>query len=567
MPGPTDPEAAETSPAGHAVGELLGALVDRASDSARAQRTLELLLEANRAILSQLSLRSVLHQIARYARELVHARYAALGVIGSDGALSEFVHVGMDSETVQQVGDLPKGLGLLGVLIEEPSPLRLERIAADPRSSGFPPHHPAMETFLGVPIVVRGVVYGNLYLTERVGGEPFTADDEAVIHALAVSAGLAIENARLYEESQRRQGWAQASAEVGSALLDPEGGAAALGLIADTVLRLTGGDVLSLVVPDSDETFRVLLARGEKAGDLDGLVYPASRSVAGVALETGRGVRIDTTEDERGLEIHLRQVVDVGPVLGLPLHGSSGSHGVLVVARRRGRARFATSDLELGESFAAQAAIAIELAEARADQQRLLVLEDRERIARDLHDHVIQRLFASGLTLESLAGSLAPSVAGRVVGVVDDLDVTIRQIRTLIFRLQASEPQHTTRSVVLQVAAEAAPVLGFEPDVDFDGPVDTAVGAGLVDEVVAVCREALSNVARHAHASQVALSVSATPNELSLVVSDDGVGLGPSTRRSGLDNLERRALHHGGRCELGASPSGGTELRWSVPLT
>ena len=227
-----------------------------------------------------------------------------------------------------------------------------------------------------------------------------------------------------------------------------------------------------------------------------------------MALETGRGVRIASIEDESPqYSIHLRRVLDVGAVLGLPLHGSVRSHGALVVARRRGLPAFDLTDLELSESFAAQAAIAMELAQARADQQRLVVLQDRERIARDLHDHVIQRLFASGLTLEGLAGSLPAEAAARLVSVVDELDVTIRQIRNLIFRLQPPGAARGLRSAVLEVVTETAPVLGFEPEVGFEGPVDTVAGDGLVDDVVAVVREALTNVVRHARASRVVLHV------------------------------------------------------------
>jgi signal transduction histidine kinase len=208
----------------------------------------------------------------------------------------------------------------------------------------------------------------------------------------------------------------------------------------------------------------------------------------------------------------------------------------------------------------------MELAQARADQQRLVVLQDRERIARDLHDHVIQRVFGAGLALEGIAGSVEPAVALRLVAVVEDLDVTIRQIRDLIFRLQLPEAGRTLRSAVLDVAGEAAAVLGFAPDVSFIGPVDTATGDALVDDVVAVTREALSNVVRHAHASHAAMTVSAVAGELTVLVSDDGVGLGDITRRSGLDNLTRRALRHGGTSELGSCRTGGTELRWTVPL-
>jgi len=538
-----------------------------AHEVARSQRRLELLMEANRAILSELSLTTVLRQIASSARELVGAQYAALGVLGADGELDEFIHVGMADEVVARIGDLPRGRGLLGVLIDDPRPLRLKRMSDDPRRSGFPRHHPPMEGFLGVPIKVRDVVHANLYLTDPAGGEEFTAQDQTIVAALGVTAGFAIENSWLYEDSQRRQHWAEAAARVSSALLDPAAGGDPVGLVADTVLHLTRADVVSVVVPAAEPgMFEVVLARGAGAADIEGLVYPANRSVAALTLQTGRGVRIGSQEVEQGFAIHLRRIVDVGAVLGIPLHGSEGFRGALVVARERGRPAFDRSDLALSESFAAQAALAMELARARADQQRLVVLQDRERIARDLHDHVIQRLFASGLALEGLAGSADAPTASRLVAVVDDLDVTIRQIRNLIFRLQAQETTRTLRSSVLQVSDEAASGLGFEPDVSFEGPVDTIADDPLVDDVVAVCREALSNVVRHAQAAWVMLQVAAADAALTVVVADDGVGLGDGSRRSGLRNLERRALHHGGTCSLDDRPAGGTVLRWSIPL-
>ena len=400
------------------------------------------------------------------------------------------------------------------------------------------------------------------------GGGDCTEEDETAVAALGATAGIALENARLYEDSRRRQHWAEAAAAVSSALLDPTGGTDPLGLIADTVLRLTRADVVSVVVPAPEPgMFRVQRSRGVGAERVEGMRYPASHSIAAMAMETGRGVRISSVEDEPPhYSIHLRRVLDVGAVLGLPLHGSARSHGALVVARRRGRPAFDLTDLELSESFAAQAAIALELAQARADQQRLVVLQDRERIARDLHDHVIQRLFASGLTLEGMAGSLPAEAATRLVSVVDELDVTIRQIRNLIFRLQPSDAGRGLRSAVLAVVTETSSLLGFEPEVGFEGPVDTVAGDGLVDDVVAVVREALTNVVRHARATRVGLHVGTTSGVLTVVVQDDGVGLQAATRRSGLENLAQRAAGYGGSCEVGPGPAGGTELRWSVPL-
>lgn len=536
-----------------------------ATDAVATQRRLELLTEANGAILAEHSLEDVLHRIVSAARELASARYAALGVLAADGSLEQFVHEGLDGATVCPPGRLPRGDGLLGVLVSDPRPLRLARISDDPRSVGLPPTHPPMESFLGVPVEVRGSVYGNLYLTEREGGGPFTADDVTAVVALAATAGVAIENARLFAASRRREQWAAAAAQVSSSLLDPASGPDPVALVADTVLRLTGADVVSLVVPTGRATFRVRLARGERAGELEGLEYDAATTIAEEALASRRGVRVDLLPEQPRFTIHVQRLFEVGAALALPLHGALRSHGVLVVARRLGRPPFDQTELELSESFAAQAAIALELAAARADQQRLAVLEDRERIARDLHDHVIQRLFAAGLSLEGIAATADGTTAVRLGPVVDDLDAAIREIRTLVFRLQPTTSPGV-RSVVHEAAGRVGAVLGVEPDVRIEGPVDTVTDPDLVEDVSAVVREALSNVVRHASARAVRVRVSAAAGELRVVVADDGRGPGGDERRSGLRNLEQRARRHGGRCELVGPASGGTELRWSIPL-
>ena len=537
-----------------------------ATDAEATQRRLELLTEANGAILAERSLEDVLQRIVSAARELASARYAALGVLAPDGSLEQFVHEGLDGATVCPPGRLPRGDGLLGVLVSDPRPLRLARISDDPRSVGLPATHPPMESFLGVPIEVRGSVYGNLYLTEREGGGAFTADDVTAVVALAATAGVAIENARLFATSLRREQWAAAAAQVSSSLLDPASGTDPVALVADTVLRLTGADVVSLVVPTGRATFRVRLARGERAGELEGLEYDAVTTIAEEAIATGRGVRVDLLPEQPRFTVHVQRLFEVGAALALPLHGTLRSHGVLVVARRLGRPAFDQTELDLSESFAAQAAIALELAAARADQQRLALLEDRERIARDLHDHVIQRLFAAGLSLEGIAATAGSTDAAERLGVVvDDLDAAIRQIRTLVFRLQPGTTRGV-RSVVLEAARQAGAVLGVEPDVVVEGPVDTVTDPDLVEDVAAVAREALSNVVRHAAARSVRVSVTALAGELRVVVADDGRGPGRDGRRSGLRNLEQRARRHGGRCELVGPESGGTELRWSIPL-
>lgn len=561
MDGAGGPEGA-----GRAGEHLVSGLVEPATPAAGPQRKLELLMEATRVILSELSLEAVLHRVVEAARELGEARYAALGVLAADGSLAQFVHDGLGGADVCAPGELPRGNGLLGVLVADPRPLRLDRISDHPSSVGLPETHPAMESFLGVPIEVHGSVYGNLYLTERIGDGPFSDEDEAMIVALAATAGIAVENARLYEESRRRGRWAEAAAKISSSLLDPTDGDDPVELVARTVLNLIGADVVSVVVPTGRGTLRVMLAVGEYGDGLDGVEYDATNAVASVALETGRGVRVASLAQQPQFRSHLERVMDVGPVLALPLLGSEGTHGVLIVARTAGQALFDPLDLDLSESFAAQAAIALELAAARADQQRLVVLEDRARIARDLHDHVIQRLFASGLTLEGVAASSVPATAQRLGAVVEDLDATIEQIRTLIFRLQTPGEVRSVRTVVLDAAEEVASVLGHEPRVVFEGPVDTVADADLVDDVAAVAREALSNVVRHAQARAVEVRVTAAEHRLRVVVSDDGVGPGTGTRRSGLSNLARRAERHAGACELAPRATGGTELVWWTSL-
>ena len=533
-----------------------------------AEQRLERLLAANRAIVGELSLPMVLRRIVEAARDLVGAQYAALGVIGDDGLLQEFVHVGMDSATVSRIGDLPKGLGVLGALIKDPQSIRLPVISEDARSSGFPPGHPPMESFLGVPIRSRHAVYGNLYLTGRASGE-FSAEDEDLLLALAATAGTAIENARLYEESARREQWLQASAEISGVLLSPGGDRDPLQLILNRIKELADADVATLVVPvDDPGLLRVAVATGDGEAELRGMEYPVHDTLVALAMDTGRGVRVGAVERQQGYTVHLSEVVDVGPVMAVPLVGEAGPHGAIMLGRRSGRRNFTTADRDLAEVFANQAALVRELVEARANQQRLAVLEDRDRIARDLHDHVIQRLFAAGLSVQSLAARTDDLAAtARLDRLVSDLDDIIGQIRTSIFHLQAGEAGDPgLRVAVLAVVGQVAPVLGFAPAVRFAGPVDTLVHGTVIGEIEAVSREGLTNVAKHAQASQVSVEVSADRGWLSVRISDDGVGMKQPVRTSGLGNLKQRAEGRGGSLTIEARPSGGTLLTWTIPI-
>jgi signal transduction histidine kinase len=552
--------------------ELLAQLIDRAQDVRGAHDRLRGLLRANQSIIANLALEVVLQRIVEAACELLEARYGALGVLSPDGqGLEQFIHVGIDQETVDRIGNLPQGKGVLGALIHDPVPIRLHDLSGDPRSVGFPPGHPPMQTFLGVPITIRGEVFGNLYLTERRSGD-FTDSDVELASALAATAAVAIENARLYEEAGHRQAWSQAAAEV-ALMLVTEPGEDALRVVAEHVHRLARADVVTLVLPDDDGTqLAVAVAVGESADVLEGERYPRPGTLSDEVLVTGEPVLVTKPEDRPGRTVYLRAVVPVGAVMVLPLAGGAGiTRGVLVVGRRTGGRQFSRTDLELATSFANQAAVALELAESRQDKERMQLFEDRDRIARDLHDHVIQQLFASGLTLQGISMGLDdPAQASRIERVVEDLDGAIKQIRNSIFELRDRVGPHGlgVRAAVLDVVSGLTPVLAFEPLVRFAGPVDTVIDESLAEDVVAVVREGLTNVAKHADAEAVEVSLTASSDRVELRIADDGVGLDGSDRRSGLDNMASRARRRAGTFSVAAPQGGrGTVLLWVAPVT
>jgi signal transduction histidine kinase len=554
--------------------ELLTQLVGRAEDVLATQGRLRGLLAANRMIIGDVALPVVLRRIVEAACQLVKAKYGALGVLAPGGGLEQFVHVGIDDELAARIGPLPAGRGLLGALIDDPRPIRLRRMTDDARSVGFPPEHPPMGSFLGVPVHVRGEVFGNLYLTEAERGE-FTAEDEELVGALAATAGVAIENGRLFEQAARRQDWLQASMQITQQLLSVEG-EDPLTLIARRAREMADADIVTVVLPTPDgHRLMVEVASGHRADEMIGYTYPLKDTLVGVALASGQPVRVDDLAERPELHLHLSDLVPVGPVLVLPLHGGQRMRGALVVGRLRGRHRFDEVDLDMATTFANHAVVALELADARADQQRVILLEDRDRIARDLHDHVIQRLFAAGLSVQSVAAGLdAGPAAERLGKSVADIDETIRQIRTTIFQLrgQLGPQMGTVRTRLLVVVKELAPLLSFEPRVEFNGAVDSVVPESAVEDLLAVTREALTNVARHAHARQAAVVLAATSDTLTLTVTDDGSGIGQTTRRSGLTNLRERAERHGGAFAVSSGPSTdsstqqGTQVQWTIPL-
>ncbi|MFR9793199.1 GAF domain-containing protein [Streptomyces sp. MB22_4] len=552
--------------------ELLEELQARI-DAARGTRDrVHSLLEAVLSVGRELELEQVLHSIVEAAAALVDAEYAALGVIGPDGTtLAAFHTVGLSEDRIREIGPFPEGHGILGELIRHPEPLRLSKLSAHPASYGFPPGHPPMNTFLGVPIRVRDQVFGNLYLTEKRGGIDFDEEDESVLATLAVAAGVAIDNARLYEDSRLRERWLMANAEISHSLMSGSERAEALDLIAERAREITGSALAAVAMPMPDtEALGVEIAVGAQAEAHRGLVLPLDHSLMGLAFTTAAPVTSDdVVHDDRVCQEPPR-FDGLGPAVAVPIGtGEGGARGVVLLARESDKPAFSDKETERLRGFAAQAAIAMELAQRRQAAQQIALLEDRDRIARDLHDLAIQRLFATGMTLQSAGRFIEhPEASERVLRAVDDLDETIKIIRSTIFGLRAREGTAAggLRARVVRVAGEAAPVLGFTPSVRMEGLVDTDVPGEIADHVIAVLSEALTNVARHARADRAEVLLVTDGREVRLRVRDNGVGIPSGGRRSGLRNMAERAERLGGGLEVGESEGGGATLEWRVPL-
>ena len=544
--------------------DLLGELQTRLNAVLATRDRVHALLEAVVSIGSDLDLETVLRRIVEAAKTLVDARYGALGVIGDGDRLVQFVTVGADDEEIAAIRHWPHGEGILGLLIKEPHALRLADLSAHPEFTGFPENHPSMRSFLGVPIRVRDEVFGNLYLTEKVGGGEFDEDDESVLIALATAAGVAIENARLYQDARRRERWLEASAEVSTSLLSGTGSGDVIALVAERARQICDADVAWVALAEGDGLV-VETVSGERAGRLQGLHVPVDGDAAASHVyRSGEPLALVDAGDE-ARRFGVPADVPFGPALIVPLGHGTGARGVLMVASEPGKAVFGEPVRRLLEPFAAQAAVALELADRRRDAERLVVLEDRDRIAKDLHDTVIQRLFATAITLMSaIKMTEKREVAVRVQRAVDDLDDTIRQIRSTIFALQTTTEQ-TLRTRVRGIVDSAAETLGFAPALRLDGLLDTVVDEVTGENVLAVLQEALSNVARHARARHVTVALGVRGDRLTLRVEDDGVGIPEGGRRSGLRNMAERAAALGGTFAVEPRAGGGTVLDWQVP--
>jgi signal transduction histidine kinase len=533
------------------------------------------LLEAVVAIGSGLDLESTLRRIVETAVGLVDATYGALGVIGDGKRLAEFIPVGLSQDEIDRIHHWPEGRGLLGLLIDDPGPLRLADITVHSASSGFPDGHPPMRGFLGVPVRIRDVVFGNLYLTNKRGGGDFTEDDETVLVALGAAAAVAVENARLYEAARRQQRWIQASAEVTTRLLSGSAPGEVLAGITWQARELSGADLAVLALPDEKgRRLTITYADGDGADAARGLVLPAGQSLSGRVLATGEPLTAaDFADDERASQAARGAMAHIGPAVVFPLGAPGNVRGVLTVGRRHGGLPFPQAQADVVASFAAQAGVALELAASRAEAEGLSLYQDRDRIARDLHDLVIQRLYATGMSLEGTMPMITrPEVASRITNAVDAMDETIKDIRATIFALQARDAVSPPdlRGDIVALVEEMTPMLGFAPSLRLGAGLAAPVSGEAAEQALAALREALSNVARHASASGVDVTVDVDPDGiLAVQVIDDGTGIPAGTKRSGLRNLASRAEQLGGELRLepadAAVPTPGTKLEWRVP--
>lgn len=550
--------------------ELLDELQSRIDAVRGTQDRVHSLLEAVMSVGQDMDLPQVLRRIVDAAVVLVDAEYGALGVVEGNG-LSQFLTSGLTQEQVAAIGPYPSGHGILGELIRHPEPLRLSEISEHPASYGFPAHHPPMHSFLGVPIRVREEVFGNLYLTQKRGGADFDGEDETVLRTLAVAAGVAIENARLYKAATDRQRWLEANARVVRDLLSGAAETDVLHQIVHHGQEILGADLGVLALPaGSGKELRVTIASGLDAQAHHDLVLPRQGSFMGAALAAGHPLTSAEIQKDPRVTAGPPRWQGIGPVVAVPMSSGGQARGVLLFGRREQSLPFDDTEVEPLMAFAGQAALAMELAERRRAAEQVALLEDRDRIARDLHDLAIQRLFATGMTLQSsLRFVQHPQATERVMRAVDDLDETIKIIRSTIFGLRSRDAQHAPQGLRARVAAtveRAAGPLGFAPSLQLSGLIDTDVPPAVGDDILAVLAEALSNTARHAHATGVQVELTVTAGEVTLTVTDDGIGLPPDGRRSGLANLAERAAHHAGHFTAAPAPAGGTRLAWSAPL-
>lgn len=559
------PDQATTEPQPRIDGVLKG-FVSRAEELLQSQERMAGLLEAVVAVAEDLSLDAVLERVVQSACRLLRARYGALGVIGDDQALSHFISIGIDGELAHRIGPLPTGHGVLGLLISDPRPMRLHDLRTHPEAYGLPDHHPPMQSFLGVPIRVRDVVFGNLYLTEKEDGSDFTAEDEGLAVALAAAAGVAIENARLYDDARRRARWLEACMDVSGLMLSSDRDYTAGGLdpIASRALQESVSELALIVAPAATGPgYLVAGAAGDRSSSFSGRSLTLDSPLLQGVLEGGEPVLLD---DAAALFGELDGGIS-GPLLAVALSTQGAHHGLLLLVRDPDAVEFARTDIEMGAVFGSHVALALELARVHRLREELLVFTDRDRIARDLHDLVIQRLFAAGLSVQSLTRYTKDDLAlERIRAITGELDEAIRSLRDTIYSLKSSSGETELLSGrIRRVARSSAKSMPFTPRLTISGPVD-AVTPEKADNVVAVVSEGLSNAIRHSGADAISVSVAVIKGRVTVVITDNGSGFTEPEKRNGLANLEDRARMFDGECTITSAPDAGTSLEWSVPL-
>lgn len=549
--------------------ELLAEIKDRIEQIIDARDRMDGLGEAMLTVTSGLDLDDTLHTIVHTAAALVDARYGALGVRENNERLAEFIYEGVEGHTGTLIGDPPHGQGVLGLLFTQPKPIRLSNLADHPASVGFPEHHPQMRTFLGVPVRIRNEIFGNLYLAEKSGGLPFTEDDEVLVQALAAAAGIAIDNARLYETSRDRQAWIEAIRDIATDFLAGADAGTVLTRLVSDARTLTRSQRTFLAVADDpgsppEQTSELPITHwsGPKEGPSTSVVDTTGTAI-GRAFTERAPLRF---EDARGIDLG-KPISDPGPALILPLHTPDSALGVLVMIRATDAPPYSDEILELAAAFTDQAALAIQLADAQQRMRDLDVLTDRDRIARDLHDHVIQRLFVAGLSLQStVARTQSPEVRQRLSDVVNDLQDVVQEIRSSIFDLHGCNTGSTRlRQRLEHLLHQYTADTEIRASLRISGPI-SVVGPELADHAEAVVREAVSNAVRHSGAATLTVEIDVA-DDLIMVISDDGCGIPADITPSGLNNLARRAEQADGTFTfLPQTDDSGTRLHWSVPL-
>ena len=539
------------------------------------ESTFQGLVEAGIALSSELTLDALLQRLVETAAELTGARYAALGVIDVTGReLERFVTHGIDPETHAAIGDLPRGRGILGVLIRDARPLRLHDIADDDRSVGFPPNHPPMKTFLGVPILLRGTAYGNLYLTEKDGGEDFTGEDEEVVTLLASQAAVAIENARLYESSREWARQLESLEEIAGAMLSEIEPSRLLGLIVDRMSELLDVRFAAVLLTGAEGWLEIAAADGEGADELVGLRLPIERSKSGRVFREGTSVRVDAVLDDPDADPDLMRRVGARAGLWTPLIVRDQPIGVLMALDRRGHdPRFTDADLRLAQRFAARAAVAVDLSRrvARATVQRIVggQEEERRRLSRELHDETGQALTSILLGLRSIeetAGTERFPVA--LAELREQVVATLQDVRRLAVELRPK----ALDDFGLVPALERL-VTTFAEQTGIETHLEARVrGARLPSEIETVLyrvvQEALTNIVKHARAEHVSVLLHARPGKVAVVIEDDGRGFSPDVLSAdgiGLVGMRERVALVGGHLELETSEEGGTTIVVEVP--